>query len=102
MYREKRILLIGEDDVVFLCPRTYEISLDSGVRVSLFPLAEIGGCGSEGLRWPIDGLEFSPLGQIGTSNRANGGPVRLWFDREAMLLILPLAEMENAFRSLGG
>ena len=44
---------------------------------------------SEGLRWPVAGLAFDPMGRIGTSNAATGGPVRVGFDAPRMLVILP-------------
>ena len=44
---------------------------------------------SEGLRWPVAGLDFRPDGRIGTSNAALGGPVRIGFDAPRMLVVLP-------------
>ncbi len=84
----QRCLLVGEVDVVCLCPPRLEIDLPPGLRFSLFPMGAVGGR-SEGLRWPVDGLAFSPAAMIGTSNEVTG-PVRLDMDAPGMLLILPV------------
>ena len=63
-----------------------------GTRVSLFPLAPVSGT-SQGLEWPIDGLDFAPGRRIGTSNRSVAASVRLTMDAAAMLVILPKAHL---------
>jgi thiamine pyrophosphokinase len=83
------VVLVGGDDLCFLCPPELALDLAPGTRVSLFPMGPVQGA-SEGLRWPIAGLAFSPDARIGTSNLALG-PVRLAFDAPRMLLILPEA-----------
>jgi hypothetical protein len=55
-------------------PRPARLDLPPGTRVSLFPMTAVTGR-SEGLRWPIDGLDFHPAHRIGTSNAATGGMV---------------------------
>jgi thiamine pyrophosphokinase len=82
------VVLIGGEDLCFLCPPAFEVALAPGTRVSLFPMGPVQGR-SEGLRWPVGGLAFDPAGRIGTSNEATGGPVRLGFDAPRMLVILP-------------
>jgi thiamine pyrophosphokinase len=82
------VVLVGGDDLCFLCPAELAIDLPAGTRVSLFPMGPVRGR-SEGLLWPVDGLAFDPTGRIGTSNAATGGPVRLAFDAPRMLVILP-------------
>lgn len=93
-------LLVGAQDVVFAAPasRDIRLALWSGDRVSLFPLAPVRGR-SEGLRWPIDGLDMRPDGRIGTSNAATG-PVSLCFDSAGMLVILPRNRLDAAFSAL--
>lgn len=85
----QRVVLVGGDDLCFLCPREFAIDLAPGTRVSLYPMGPVRGRVSEGLRWPVAGLDFDPLGRIGTSNAATGGPVRIGFDAPRMLVILP-------------
>jgi thiamine pyrophosphokinase len=96
---ERRCLLIGGADLVFLCPPELSLDLPEGSRVSLYPLAEVRGR-SAGLFWPIDGLTFAPGGVIGTSNRVTGGAVRLSMEAPAMLVILPREHLGAAVRAL--
>lgn len=88
-----RVLLMAEQDICFLAPPRLALSLPEGARVSLFPMGPVRGQ-SEGLVWPIDGLEFTPSGQIGTSNRALGGLIHLSFDSPAMLVLLERAYLD--------
>lgn len=83
----RRCVLVGKTDVITLAPPALALPLAAGTRVSLFPLAPVRGQ-SDGLEWSLDGIDFAPSGQIGTSNWAVGA-VSLRFDRPAMLLFLP-------------
>ena len=84
---DRRCLIIGQGDLTFLAPPQISLCLAVGSRLSLFPLRAVTGR-SEGLRWPIDGLDFAPDARIGTSNEV-AGPVTLTFDAPGMLVILP-------------
>lgn len=81
-----RCVVLGSHDLVFHAPRRLTLDLPAGERVSLFPLAPVRGA-SEGLEWPIAGLDLRPDGRVGTSNRSTG-TVRLSFDRDGMLVIM--------------
>ena len=96
---DRRCVLVGEADVIVLAPPELALDLPVGTRVSLFPLAQVTGS-SDGLHWPIGGLEFAPDGVVGTSNRATG-PVRLRMSAPGMLLILPRAVLPELRRGLG-
>jgi thiamine pyrophosphokinase len=61
-----------------------------GARVSLFPMGPVTGR-SEGLEWPIDGLDFAPEGRIGTSNRMSATQLRLSLSAPRMMLMLDRA-----------
>ena len=93
-------LILAEEDVVFAAPARVALDLPRGTRVSLFPMSPVTGR-SQGLKWPIDGLDFAPDGQIGTSNEATG-PVSLDFDAPGMLVILPRAALRAALAALTG
>ncbi len=84
---DRRCVLVGTHDVVFVAPPKLMLDLPIGMRFSLFPMAGLTGL-SEGLRWPIDGIAFRPGGRIGTSNEVTG-PVTLEMDGRGMLVILP-------------
>jgi thiamine pyrophosphokinase len=81
------LVLLAEDDIVFASPHRLNLELKAGTRLSLFPVTRVNGR-SSGLKWPIDGLELSPDGQISTSNEVTGH-VSLHFDRRGCLVILP-------------
>jgi thiamine pyrophosphokinase len=95
---DQRCLILGPRDVTFLCPPDLALDLPSGTRLSLFPMGPVRGT-SEGLRWPIAGLNFAPDGQIGTSNAVTG-PVRLSFDAPKMLVILPVRYLAAVLHGL--
>lgn len=94
----RRCLILSGSDVVFLAPPELRLDLPLRSRLSLFPMGRVTG-ESEGLRWPIQGLDFAPDGMIGTSNIVTG-PVRLRFSAARMLVILPLAALDAALRGL--
>lgn len=89
-------LLIGPQDVAFVAPARLVLDLPSDCRVSLFPLAPVTGR-SRGLRWPIDGLELSPMGRLGTSNQATG---KVFLECEGIIVLLPRDMRDAAFEGL--
>ena len=84
---DRPCVLIGDEDVVFLCPRALDLDVANETRVSLFPMARVAGQ-SAGLRWPIGGLQFDPLTFIGTSNCATG-PFTIKMDTPHMICVMP-------------
>ncbi len=97
-----RVILKAQADICFLAPPFLELTLPEHARVSLFPMAQVAGR-SEGLHWPIDGLQFAPHAVIGTSNRALGGRMSLKFERPGMLVLLErryLAPVIKAVQSM--
>ncbi|MCT8159807.1 thiamine diphosphokinase [Pseudoruegeria sp. SHC-113] len=97
-HADQRVILVGEEDVIFLSPAEIELDVPAGTRVSLYPMGAVRGR-SDGLHWPIDGIDFAPNGRIGTSNRAMG-PVRLSFDTARMLVIMPRAALDAVAQAL--
>lgn len=95
---DRRCVLIGRQDVVFHAGAAVALDLRDGDRVSLFPMAALRGV-SEGLHWPLEGLDFAPDGRVGTSNAATG-PIRLQFDGPGMLVIVPRSRLEVVVRAL--
>jgi thiamine pyrophosphokinase len=96
--KDKRCLILSATDVTFLAPRDLALTLPLRSRLSLFPMGPVRG-ESQGLRWPLQGLAFDPAGMIGTSNEVSG-PVRLRFDADLMLVILPRSAVEAALDGL--
>ena len=86
-FAHRPCILLGALEIILLAPPRITLPTAAGDVVSLMPLAPVRGT-SSGLLWPIEGLEFAPGGQIGTSNQATG-PVELTMEGPDMLLILP-------------
>ena len=89
---QNRCILVGQKDLVFLAPPNLLLDLKANSPVSLFPFGAVEGI-SDGLRWPIGGLNFAPDGQIGTSNIAEGS-VELSVTSPKMLVILSNKNLE--------
>ncbi|MFD2738974.1 thiamine diphosphokinase [Sulfitobacter aestuarii] len=92
--------LLAETEVIFLAPPVLRLPTEPGDVISLFPLAPVTGR-SDGLVWPIAGLEFAPGAQIGTSNRATG-PLTLEIDAAAMLVIVSRSLLGAVVAELSG
>lgn len=90
---ERRCVLFGRGGLICLAPPRLSFAARPGEAVSLFPLGPVTGR-SQGLHWPINGLQFAPSQQSGTSNRATG-PVVLEFDSPHMLLWLEGERLED-------
>ncbi len=95
---DKRCILLGPCDTVFLAPPSINLDLPAGTTVSLFPMGAVEGH-SEGLKWPISGICFTPDGQIGTSNEATG-PVSLALTAPKMLVTVPSEHFELVANAL--
>lgn len=94
----RRCILLGEADLAFLCPPSLRLELPLGIPLSLFPMGAVEGL-SDGLQWPIAGLNFAPDGRVGTSNRVTG-PVFLQMTAPKMLVILPHDTLEQVAAAL--
>ena len=99
---EKPVVLIGGEDLCFLCPRELRDRPrggDAGVALS-HGAGRGAGMGGAALAAPRAG--FRPDGRIGTSNVALGGRVRMAFDAPRMLVILPAALLGPVAERLRG
>ncbi|GAB1362287.1 thiamine diphosphokinase [Rhodobacter sp.] len=96
---DRRCIVIGPKDIAFAAPPRLSLSMRPGDPLSLFPLARLTA-ESEGLFWPLQGLDFAPWGMIGTSNLVTEARVELRFDQPGMLAILPRARLDAAIRAL--
>ena len=99
-HKDRRVVLLGERELIFHAPPRLELGLQGGETVSLFPMRPLSEGRSSGLEWPIDGLRLSPDGRIGTSNRARG-PVRIEPGGDGLLVILPRSVLPLVMQALG-
>lgn len=95
----RAIVLIGKKDVVFRAPRQFTVKLAAETRVSLHPITATQAK-STGLVWPVDGLDFQPNGQIGSSNAAIGGVFTLEIVHGDMLVMLPRKHLKRVILAL--
>ena len=95
----RRCIVIGPKDIVFIAPPRMTLQMHPDDPLSLFPMAPVSGR-SNGLHWPIQGLDFAPWGMIGTSNRVSTRKVDLAFDGPGMLAILPRRRLDVAITAL--
>ena len=98
-FSHKKIIFIGEHDIVFLVPPSFSLRSFNGMRISLYPLDEVK-VHSDGLKWATDGLTMKPTGQLGTSNKAIGKSIHLAPDKPNLLLILPKTVLNEAISQL--
>ena len=98
-FSHKKIILIGEKDIVFLVPPSFSLSSFDGMRVSLYPLGSVK-VQSDGLKWSTEGLTMKPTDKIGTSNQAVGKIIKLVPDEPKLLLILPKSLLNDAVLQL--
>ena len=87
----RRCIVIGAEDILFLCPPVFALDVAEGTPVSLFPMGAVEGW-SEGLRYPIGGINFAPDGRVGTSNAATGA-FTVNITAPKILMLLPRAEL---------
>ncbi|MCK8464859.1 thiamine diphosphokinase [Aliiroseovarius sp. S1339] len=96
---EKRVILVGEVDICFHLNGELKMALPVGTRFSLFPMARVN-VRATGLVWPVEDLEMSPWGMIGTSNETNAPNVNIKVDGPGLLVILPRAHLTDAIAAL--
>ena len=64
-----RVMLVGSEDIVHVTSGSFTMRMDAGRRLSIWPLGRIDFARSEGLQWPLDGLQMAPNETVGTSNK---------------------------------
>ncbi len=96
-YPDKRVVLIGAEEVMALVPaeRTLRLSVGLGSKVSIHPLRQVRAVRSRGLAWPIDDLVFAPGDRSGTSNEASEPIVEMAFEGLGALVIVERAALAS-------
>ena len=85
----KPVVLIDEHQLVFVAPAQFHLELEAGAPVGFYPMLPVH-VNLQGVQWPLDDAEMSPLGQIATSNKSNGELLTLKVDGPGLLAILPV------------
>lgn len=104
-FKHLNVLMLSSEDISFIAPTSMTLPLMPGTRVSLYPLGSARGV-SSGLEWPIEGIEFSPGGTVGTSNHANGivtlhleGQVLIILPRDCLSTVMMALKLPKARRN---
>ena len=74
---ERRALLIDEVDLAMAVSGPFRFTAEPGERISIHPIQPTSFRRSTGLVYPLNGLVLEPLGRLGMSNEAEGGPVEI-------------------------
>ena len=93
--KDKKVFLLGKRDLLFHINKKIELNLEIGTRLSLFPLKDVVGISSEGLKYGIKGVCFSPGFQIGTSNEVLHSKVKIELSGTGMIIILPIKSFDK-------
>ena len=94
------IFLVGKRDVIFHIPNDFSIKLPINSRVSLFPLNEIKTVQAVGLKYPVETLNFYPMGKIGTSNISTSENIRISYQGSGMLGIFSSRHLDIFYNSM--
>ena len=85
-YADKRIMLVGPEDVSVVARGTLTLSLDAVTRLSIMPLEALT-FETQGLRWNLSGQRLDPLGLTSISNEALEGHQRISLSGLALLSV---------------
>jgi thiamine pyrophosphokinase len=73
----RAIILVDEADLALGLAGPFGFRVEPGARVSVHPLTETSFAGSQGLRYPLDGLTLAPGVRTGTSNEASAAAITI-------------------------
>ena len=93
--KNKKVILFGKKDILFHVENKIELNLKKGTRVSLFPMRKVVGIKSEGLKYNIKNIQFSPGNKIGTSNEVSKSKTLIELNGSGMIIILPINCFKN-------
>ena len=85
--RDQNVILFTEENICFRVPSKLRLELQNGDPIAFYPMSP-STAKSQGLAYPLDGLELSPITQISSSNHATG-TVELVKVQGDLLVILP-------------
>ncbi len=97
-YPDKRIVLVGSQDISIVVWGELDLNLSVGTRVSIMPLEKLS-CKTRGLRWNLNGEELGPLGLISISNETKDSEQHIFLSGLAVLSV-PRSERDHLIESL--
>jgi len=97
-YPDQRVILLSEDDVVFVAPKALRLTLPAATRIGLLPMGRVRAS-SKGLRWDVDGLDLHPTKWVSSSNEVATPEVTVQSDGP-LLITLPLAQLDAAIAAV--
>ena len=101
LVRHKRLIfLVGKKDIIFHLPNEVSIKLPINSRVSLFPFAELKNVEAVGLKYSVENIIFSPIGNIGTSNVTTSENIRISYEGSGMLGIFSSRHLDLFYNSM--
>ena len=86
----KSVLLIGSEDLILICSRSIKLSVPADIRVSVYPMSRTVFSASQGLQYPLNGLDMQQGELIGTSNRSCADTIEIQPESGIFALILPV------------
>ena len=98
-HASKNLLLLGEEDVSFIQCGNFCASIGPKRFFSIYPLMPIRFSHSEGLEFPLGGLEFEIGANIATSNRTTSNNILICpspeYQHTPYLVSLPREQLEK-------
>ncbi|MEM1234682.1 MAG: thiamine pyrophosphokinase, partial [Pseudomonadota bacterium] len=92
------IVLMSEAEIAFIAPKELSLDLPEGSAISFYPLTD-ARFDSSGVAYPLSDAAMGPGVLISTSNKVQGGPVRLRATG-GVLVSLPLAGLDAVLDAL--
>ena len=99
----KKVVLVGDDDIVLICRKAQQFTLKKGMRFSIYPLEPVSFSGSTGLLYPLNGLTLAPTTMIGTSNEVLDNQVTVETEQDsggAYAVLLPVAALASVLEQV--
>ncbi len=101
--RERKIILINQDDIAFTVFTDLTLSAQRGGNFSIFPLGKNHFANSQGLKYPLNGLTMKLGKKISISNQIIGDYFTIRLDKKnknPYLLIMEKSELSNLLKQL--
>jgi thiamine pyrophosphokinase len=99
----KNVVMVDSVDVIFATAEPFEMTMEPGERLSIYPLGPVTFERSEGLKYPLDGLHMEQGHQIGTSNEAMAHKIAITpvpGNTQPYAIIAPLTQLDSLLAAI--